>query len=93
MPIDSNSLFPFVHYDKMGYIDRDGQLIIPLQCYEVNNFKEGLAKVNIDFYWRYIDRTGKIVITEELSYLNNLRLAPLILLSNCGLFQLKGGDS
>ena len=47
---------------KRGYIDNDGNEIIPYIYDGVRHFSEGLASVKKDNKWGYIDRTGKEVI-------------------------------
>ncbi len=48
--------------DKWGYIDRNGTIKISPQFTEVNNFKNGLAKVKFDDLQRgFIDTSGKVI--------------------------------
>lgn len=54
------------HYDygrfKLGYIDKKGQTIIPLQYSDGKAFSEGLAAVKKDNKWGFIDKNGKTII-------------------------------
>ncbi|MFZ2643865.1 MAG: WG repeat-containing protein [Verrucomicrobiia bacterium] len=51
---------------KWGYIDRTGQWVVPARFDEAGDFSEGLARIFMaDEHgntWRFIDRTGRIVI-------------------------------
>ena len=69
-------------YDKtnrVGYIDKDGQLIIPFQfdaivageggeSLEFNDFSEGLAAVNKNDKYGFIDTKGKVVIEPKYEW-------------------------
>ncbi|MCC6448579.1 MAG: WG repeat-containing protein [Chitinophagaceae bacterium] len=46
---------------KWGFIDKTGKEIIPLKYESVESFKNGKAKVYLDFREFYIDKTGKEV--------------------------------
>ena len=45
--ISQNSLTPFLRGGKMGFINREGQEVIPATYREVRRFSEGLAAVAI----------------------------------------------
>lgn len=69
-------------YDKtnrVGYIDKDGQLIIPFEfdaivageggeSLEFNDFSEGLAAVNKNDKYGFIDTKGKVVIEPKYEW-------------------------
>jgi WG containing repeat len=60
----------FFHIDKggLGYIDKTGKMVIPLQGFEIaSSFTEGLAAVKDHGKWGYIDKTGKMVISPQFS--------------------------
>ena len=60
----------FVHIDKggLGYIDKTGKMVIPLQQYgHASAFTEGLAAVEDHGKWGYIDKTGTMVISPQFS--------------------------
>ncbi|WP_341525777.1 WG repeat-containing protein [Nostoc sp. UHCC 0302] len=50
--------------DKYGYIDRSGLVIQPQFDY-ASKFSKGLATVEIDGKWGYIDQSGRIVIQPQ----------------------------
>ncbi|WP_442956284.1 WG repeat-containing protein [Paenibacillus sp. USHLN196] len=56
---------------KWGYIDKSGKTIIKFQYYIADNFNEGIARVYLDENTtssnRYINKTGKIVLTNVTS--------------------------
>jgi hypothetical protein len=53
--------------DEHGYIDKNGELVIPLEFDTAYPFCEGLATVRFGSgVWDYVDHTGKMVIGPEL---------------------------
>src|SRR5678815_847526 len=48
--------------DSYGYIDRGGKWAIPPRFDEARPFAEGLAMVELDHAWGYIDHRAHIVI-------------------------------
>lgn len=57
-----DALFEVEEHGRSGFIDRAGNIAIPL-CFEgLQAFSEGFAAFTRDGRWGYIDRTGKIVI-------------------------------
>lgn len=64
-------------YDKYGYVDAAGQIVVPLQYDKAQSFQEGLAAVamsrplaNVVMIdkWGFIDKTGKVIA--PLQYVN-----------------------
>jgi WG containing repeat len=56
--------FIFRKKDKLGFIDRNGKIIIPAQFDRIDeDFSEGLAAVSIGDKWGYINPMGKVVIS------------------------------
>lgn len=54
-------------FNKIGFIDRSGKVVIEPEFRETNGFAEGLAAVKIigsdgQYVWGYIDRKGSFVI-------------------------------
>ncbi|HEY8690197.1 MAG TPA: WG repeat-containing protein [Chitinophagaceae bacterium] len=47
---------------RLGYIDKTGKEIIPIQYADVQGFYEGLSGVLIDNKWGYMDKTGKLIV-------------------------------
>ncbi len=60
-----SSLFPVNRNGKAGYINHDGQVVIPLKFDEVWPFTEGLAPVRVRDDWGYIDTNGDFVIKPQ----------------------------
>ena len=55
--------------DKYGYIDKNGNEIVPVEYDMANNFtKLKFAKVKKNGKWGYIDNTGKAIIPIEYAY-------------------------
>lgn len=66
-PSDDGHLFPVKRGNLAGFIDIKGDVIIPLQFAEVNDFSEGLAAAQDvqSGKWGYIDRTGTFIISPQ----------------------------
>ncbi len=47
---------------KEGYIDKNGNIVIPFQYDRAGNFQEGLAAVQRGRSWGYIDQKGDVII-------------------------------
>ena len=60
-----DGLFSVKRGNKYGYIDADGNTVIPFEWDEAFDFSEGLAGVCKNDKWGYIDTTGSIVIPLE----------------------------
>ena len=48
-----------------GYIDKTGQVVLPIEYDAAFPFSDGLAAVQINGEWGYIDTTGQVVIPLE----------------------------
>jgi len=59
---ESRSLYPVCQHAKCGYIDRTGNVVIPLQFDEAFDYSDGLARIVVGGRFGFIDVTGKIVI-------------------------------
>jgi hypothetical protein len=55
------------HNNKLGFIDKTGQLVIPAQFADARPFSEGLAAVWSQEKWGYIDRSGQWIIPAQFS--------------------------
>ena len=44
---------------KYGFIDKNGEIVIPCQYDQAWAFVDGLARVKMNGRWGYIDTTGK----------------------------------
>jgi hypothetical protein len=51
---------------NIGFVDMAGRIAIDLESDFAGSFSEGLAAINQDNRWFYIDRTGKEVITLDI---------------------------
>jgi hypothetical protein len=60
--LDNRSLFPIKEFDRFGFINVKGDLVIPARFDEVHKFSEGLAAFRVDSVWGFIDSTGKVMI-------------------------------
>jgi WG containing repeat len=63
----SDGLAAILEGKSYGYINLNGDRVIPPQYYSVNDFSEGLAAVVLteDGKWGYVDKTGKMVIQPQ----------------------------
>lgn len=71
------ALFPFqpVEDALYGYIDRDGQMVIPSKFEEAYDFKNGLANVKKSGKYGFIDKTGTFVVSHEFDDLDDFEEA------------------
>ena len=51
--------------ELLGFINKEGKEVIPLQYEDAENFFEGLAAIKINDKWGYIDENGKIIIEPQ----------------------------
>jgi WG containing repeat len=58
----TQALFEVEEHGREGFIDRAGQIVIPLCFDAVGEFSEGFARFERDGRWGYIDPAGNIVI-------------------------------
>ena len=49
-------------HGKFGFADRAGQVVIPCEYDDVQDFSEGYAGVNSGDQWGYIDTSGQVVV-------------------------------
>ncbi|MDO4799006.1 MAG: WG repeat-containing protein [Bacillota bacterium] len=56
---------------RFGFIDKSGQITIPIQFEQAQSFSEGLAAVRINGKWGFIDRVGAIVIPAEYDWVRD----------------------
>lgn len=66
----SEGLAPVVSFNKVGFIDKTGKVVIEPLFRETKGFSEGLAAVKIigsdgQYVWGYIDRAGKFAIAPQ----------------------------
>jgi hypothetical protein len=63
-------LAPVLSYNKLGFMDKTGKVVIAPEFRQTKGFSEGLAAVKIigsdgEYAWGYIDRTGRFVIAPQ----------------------------
>jgi hypothetical protein len=63
----SEGLAPVLSFNKLGFIDRAGKLVVEPLFRETSGFSEGLAAVKIigsdgRYVWGYIDRAGRFAV-------------------------------
>ncbi len=54
-------LFKVIRDNKVGFMNRQGEIVIPPQFDSAEDFSEGVASVRIDGHWAFIDETGKVL--------------------------------
>lgn len=67
---EGEPLFPVHIHNRGGFIDRAGEIAIPLCFDTVGEFSEGLARFERDGRWGYLDRAGNIVIRPRFAWAN-----------------------
>ena len=55
----------FCDHGRWGFVNTDGEKVIPAQYENANNFSEGLAAVKVDGVWGFIDTSGEMVIEPQ----------------------------
>jgi len=60
--LQTDALFEVEEHGREGFIDRTGQIVIPLCFDAVGEFSEGLARFERDGRWGYMDPAGNMVI-------------------------------
>jgi WG containing repeat len=56
---------------KYGFINKTGQLVIPIQYESVGGFSEGLARVKLNGRWGFINSAGNTVIPFQFTETQN----------------------
>lgn len=59
--MEGDALFPVKKDGLWGFINKDSQIVIPLQFEEVQAFSQGFAAVRQGEHWGFVDRTGDMV--------------------------------
>jgi exopolysaccharide biosynthesis protein len=55
----------YSHRSHAGFINTNGQIVIPLQWDGAVSFSEGMAAVTTNYLWGFIDKGGKVVIPPQ----------------------------
>lgn len=61
----------FEDHGLWGFVDENGEEVIPAQYEEANNFSDGLAAVKVDGVWGFINETGEMVIEPQFEDIQN----------------------
>jgi hypothetical protein len=69
----SSEKFPFLRDNKFGYIDRNGNIVIPARFEDARDFSEGLATVKIGDKYGCIDSSGKVVIPPQFDFIDEFK--------------------
>lgn len=67
---DSETLFPKIEGDKMGYIDETGKWIISPSYEEAMPFYDGMARVKVRDKYGYINSNGGFIIMPKYKWLD-----------------------
>ena len=59
---ENTLLFKIKRNGKFGYINKKGEVVLPCEYDDADDFSEGLAKVKVKDSYGYIDNTGEIII-------------------------------
>jgi hypothetical protein len=65
IPVKQKGSGPFYRIKRAGrwgYVNRQGQVVIPPRFTDAGDFFHGLAKVRVGGYWGYLSASGKIAI-------------------------------
>ena len=65
---DNRSLFLIQQYEKFGFINSSGKIVIQPKFLSAENFSEGLAAVRTNGTYGYIDATGHFIIPAIYDY-------------------------
>lgn len=68
----SEGLAPVLSFNRIGFIDKTGKVVVEPLFRETSGFSEGLAAVKIigsdgEYVWGYIDRAGRFAIAPQFS--------------------------
>ncbi|BAT53659.1 hypothetical protein NOS3756_26200 [Nostoc sp. NIES-3756] len=79
-PVVTTSEYSLLNWNKCGFQDKQGKIVIEPQFNGCKNFSQGLAAVKVvkgvgdkfDTKWGYIDKTSKFVISPQFDYADSL---------------------
>ena len=72
-PSQTDALFGVEEHGRAGFINRAGQIAIPLCFDSVGDFSEGVARFQRDGRWGFIDPLGQIVIEPTFPWAEDFR--------------------
>ena len=58
---------------RWGFIDPNGELVIPMKFNRVSQFSEGRARVRHNGKWGFIDKTGEFAIPPRFEWVESFR--------------------
>lgn len=64
---ESEGLYLINYYGKYGFLNSKGKWEITNAYQEAGSFQEGYARVSLNKNWGFIDKTGKIVINQDIN--------------------------
>ena len=64
----SEGLALIIVNNKYGFINKSGEVVIPIKFNSVRNFSEGLALIRVNNKWGFINKSGKIIIPTKFDY-------------------------
>jgi hypothetical protein len=59
---DTDKLQRFIYEGRIGFLDKNGEVVIPAKYNFAESFHEGLASVKLNGKYGFIDKTGKEII-------------------------------
>ncbi|WP_414545922.1 WG repeat-containing protein [Nostoc sp. CCY0012] len=81
-PVVATSEYKFLSWNKCGFQDKQGKVVIKLQFDGCRSFSKGLAAVLVDKKWGYIDKTGKFIVSPQFDYADSLFEERALVVSN-----------
>ncbi len=70
---DQSGLFLMRQNDKIGFMDKNGKIVIQPQFENAYNFSEGRAPVLSNDKWGFIDTSGKYIIQPQFDAANEFK--------------------
>lgn len=85
-------LFPIAVSEKVGYINREGNIVINPQFIQASTFSEGLAAIRLGEKWGFIDSNGEIIINPQFDLVKDFSdgMAPVQVGNKWGYIDMRG---
>ena len=58
---DENGIAAAIRRGRRGFIDRQGQVVVPFRYDYWSSFWRGLIRIQVDEKWGYVDPDGKVI--------------------------------